>query len=95
MQALWIAVLSLAIDDALNRSSFNAVDYRRDGDPRPAAWRWFEQGGPDFETVAALAGIDDADGLRHAVLNTPDQIGELNLGMGRSKRRTSRTEKAA
>lgn len=90
MQALWVAVLALAIDDALGRSSFNAVDYRRDGDPRPSARRWFEQAGPDFEAVAALAGIDDADALRHAVLT--GRVGELNLATDRLESQTPKVQ---
>jgi hypothetical protein len=67
---LWTTVLELAIADALGRSSFNAVDYRRDGqfyDPREEAREWIEEAGLDFREVCLLAGLDP-NAVRERVL---------------------------
>jgi hypothetical protein len=91
-QVLWATVLGQAILDALGRSGYNPKEYRRDGgtyDPRLEARLWILEGGEDFRTVAALAGLDP-DAVRAAVLNTPDRIGPIYLaGPETRKRRTS------
>lgn len=94
MQELWVAVLSQAVLDALNLASFNAVDYRRDGDPRPAARQWILEAGEDFRTVCCLAGVDP-DAVRDAVL--AGRVGPLHLGSPetRAKRRPARAESRA
>jgi hypothetical protein len=88
-KALWVSVLGQATNDALGRASYNPREYPRDGgtyDPRLEAREWIEQGGPDFQAVCGLAGVD-AD----AVL--AGRVGPIYLaGPEIRKRRTVRPE---
>lgn len=96
-QALWASVLGQAVLDALGRASYNPKEYRRDGgtyDPRLEAREWIEQGGPDFQAVCQLAGVDP-DAVRDAVL--AGRVGPLHLGSPetRAKRQPARAESRA
>ena len=65
-QALWIAVINTALDDALSS-----------GDPalRERARRWFLHGGEDFQQTCDLANLD-AGSVRRRVLSLigPDPV---------------------
>lgn len=87
-KALWASVLGQAILDALGRSSYNRNEYRRDGDPRLEARQWIEEAGPDFRTVATLAGFDP-DAIRERVL--AGDVGPLYLG-AETRKRTAKVQ---
>ena len=87
---LWVAVLELAIADSLGRSTYNAVDYRRDGglyDPREEALVWFQEAGDDYRQICDLAGVDP-DALRERVL--AGRIGRLETTPVRTRRPSQR-----
>jgi hypothetical protein len=83
---LWTAVLELAIADALGRSTYNLVDYRRDCglfEPRLEAQQWIEEAEPDFHEVCHLAGLDP-DAVRKRVL--ADRVGHIESTPVRTRR---------
>lgn len=87
---LWVAVLELAIADALGRSSINRLDYKRDGeffDPRIEAITWFQEAGDDYRQICDLAGVYP-NALRERVL--AERVGCLETTPVRTRRPSQR-----
>lgn len=88
---LMLAIVSNAIADALGSGAINNPGER--DKVRREALAWFRSGGPDYQTVCHLAGLDPVN-TRRAVLRYVAS-GNPKPRIRRTSKRTAPTEKIA